>query len=116
MWNLPRNFTSSYVLDVRNGQSITVADMLDAISRAIKFIKANFNVNQEKYSMALKALEISQLRFMNHQGRKPSKREWHFLIDVFHEMEDMRTRNDTDKKENEKIALALDLLIDRYIE
>ena len=61
MWNLPRNFTSSYVLDVRNGQSITVADMLDAISRAIKFIKANFNVNQEKYSMALKALEITRV-------------------------------------------------------
>ena len=112
MWNHPNAFTSTYVLNARDGHSITVADMLEAISHAIQFIKAYFDVNQEKYKSALEMLKLCQLRFMNRQPRKPNKREWHFLIDVIHEMEDMRARNDADKKENERIALALDLLID----
>ena len=111
MWNRSNSFTSTYKLDVRNGHPITVADMSEAISHAIQFIKAH-DVNQEKYKLALEVLKLCQLRFMNKQTRKPNKREWHSLIDVIHEMEDMRARSDADRKENEKIALALDLLID----
>lgn len=113
MWNLPKFFTSTYVLDIRNGYPVTVADMLEAISHAIQFIKGHFDVNQEKYKSALEVLKLYQLRFMNRQIRKPNKRKWHFLVDVIHEMEDMRARNDADRKENERIALALDLLIDK---
>lgn len=116
MRNLPNYFTSTDILDIRNGHPVTVANMLEAISHAIQFIKAYFDVNQEKYKLALEALKLCQQKFLNKQPRKPYKREWHFLIDVIHEMEDMRARNDADRKENEKIALALSLLIDRYIE
>ena len=114
MWNHTNFFTSTYVLDVRNGNPITVADMLERISYAIQFIKAHFDVNQEKYKLALEALKICQLRFLNKQPQKPNKREWHFLIDVIREMEDMRARSDADRKENERIAFELDLLIDIF--
>lgn len=112
MWNSPNFFTSTYVLGTRNGQSITVADMLEAISRAVRFIKAHFDVNQEKYKLTLEVLKLCQRKLLNQPARKPYKREWHSLIDAIHEMEDMCARNDTDRKENERIALALSLLID----
>ena len=114
MWNHPNSFTSTYVLDIRNGHTITVADMLETISHAVQFIKAHFDVNQEKYKLALEALKLCQLRFLNKQHRKPHKREWHFLIDVIHEMEDMCAKSDADRKENERIAFELDLLINMF--
>ena len=113
---MPKIYTPTYVLGNRNGQSITVSDMLKAIEYAIQFIKANFNVNQEKYGAALKVFKIAELRFRNKQGRNPNKKELHFWVDVIHEIEDMRAKNDVGKKENEKIALALNLLIDMTIE
>lgn len=110
--NIQKTYTPTLVIGSRNGQTITVADMLKAIEYAIQFIKANFDVDQEKYEAALKVLKISELRFQNKQERNPRKKELQFLVDVIHEIEDMSAKNDVDKKENEKIAFALNLLID----
>lgn len=110
--NIPKYFVPTYVLGVRNGQSITVADMLNAIEYAIRFIKANFDVDQEKYAETLKFLKVSQAFFENKRTKPSKKKTLHFVVDVFHEMQDMRAVNDEQKKVNEEISLALDLLID----
>ena len=112
---MPKTYTPTYVLGSRNGQSITVADMLKAIEYAIQFIKANFNVDQEKYGAALKVFKIAELRFQNKQGRNPRKKELHFWVDVIHEIEDVHARTVAGKQENEKFALALNLLIDMSV-
>ena len=110
--NMPRYFVPTYVLGVRNGHSITVADMLNAIEYAIRFIKANFDVDQEKYAETLKFLKASKALFENKRTKISKKETLHFVVDVFHEMEDMNAVNDEQKKVNEEIALVLDLLID----
>lgn len=112
--NMPKFFTPTFVLGVRNGRSITVADMLNAIVYAIRFIKANFDVNQEKYAETLKFLKATKAIFENKQSKTVRKQTLHFVVDVFHEMEDLRAVNEEQKKMNEEIALALDLLIDMY--
>ncbi len=112
--NPPPFFTNTYILGTRNGQSITVADMLESIEYALQFIKANFNVDQEQYSSALKALKILQSILQNKRTRRFSTKQLHSLVDTIHEIEDIRAKNGADKKENEKIALALNLLIDMY--
>lgn len=110
--NIPKTYTPTYVLGSRNGQPITVADTLKAIEYAIAFIKANFDVNQEKYSSAIKVLKTIQSILQNRRTSKLGKEEMKLLVDMIHEIEDMRAKNDASKKENEEIALALDLLID----
>lgn len=110
--NMPRYFIPTFVLGVRNGQSITVADMLKVIEYAIRFIKANFDVDQEKYAETLKFLKASKALFENKRTKISKKETLHFVVDVFHEMEDMNAVNDEQKKVNEEIALVLDLLID----
>lgn len=110
--NMPKFFTPTFVLGVRNGKTVTVADMLNAIVYAIRFIKANFDVDQEKYAETLKFLKARKDFFENKQPKESKKETLHFVVDVFHEMEDMHAVNDDQKKVNEEIALALDLLID----
>lgn len=110
--NVPKYFVPTYVLGVRNGRSITVADMLNAIEYAICFIKANFGVDQEKYAQTLKFLKASKAFFENKRTTTSKKETLHFVVDVFHEMGDMHAVNDEQKKVNEEISLVLDLLID----
>lgn len=112
--NMPKFFTPTFVLGVRNGRPITVADMLNAIVYAIRFIKANFDVDQEKYAETLKFLKVSKAFFENKRTRPSKKKILHFVVDVFHEMQDMGTVNDEQKKVNEEISLVLDLLIEMY--
>lgn len=112
--NMPKCFVSTYVLGVRNGQSITVADMLNAIEYAIRFIKENFDVDQEKYAETLNFLKVSKACFENKRTRPTKKKILHFVVDVFHEMQDMSAANDEQKKVNEEISLVLDLLIEMY--
>lgn len=113
--NVPNFFTPTFVIGVRNGKTITVADMLNAIEDAMRFIKANFDVDQEKYAETLKFLKATKAIFENKQSKTVKKETLHFVVDVFHEKEDMYAVNSEKKKENEKISLALDLLIDMYI-
>lgn len=114
-FNIPKVFTPTYVLAVRNGKNITVSDMLSTIERAVKFIKANFNVDQEKYAETLKFLKICRLRFENKHTKQPKKKTAHFVADVFHEMQDMVALNDEEKRKNESYFMKLDFLIDMFI-
>lgn len=114
-FNMPKVFTPTCVLAVRNEKNITVSDMISTIERAVKFIKANFDVNQEKYAVTLKFLEICRLRFANKQTRQPKKKAAHFVVDVFHEMQDMVALNDEEKRKNEDYFMKLDFLIDMFI-
>lgn len=111
----PSVFCKNTLLGYSNGQPITVSNMFHAIEYAMKFIKENFDVDQEKYKMALKVFGKAHLMLENKQIQKPKKRELHFWVDVIHEIEDMHAKNDTAKQDNEKIALAFDLLIDMFV-
>ncbi|MCH5250365.1 MAG: hypothetical protein J1E98_10545 [Lachnospiraceae bacterium] len=109
---MPKFLTSTFVLGVVNGWEITVADMIQAIINAIRIIKANFDVNQEKYAETIKFLKACKAFYENKHPNQVQKKALHYVVDVFHEIEDMRAVSDEQKKENEKISLALDLLID----
>lgn len=112
---MPDRFTPTYVLGEVNNQSITVSDMLDQIKYTVRFIKANFNVDQEKYKETLVFLNLCQLRLQNQSTRQPTKQMAHFVVAVFHEIKDAHAKNDDMKRENEKISIALDMLIDKFI-
>lgn len=114
MRNRPKFFVPTFVLGRRNGYVITVADMLEVIENTMFFIKENFNVNQEKYSETIKFLHTCKSMYKNQPSTKPRKKAMHFVVDVFHEIQDMRAANDEQKKENEEISAALDLLIDMF--
>ena len=115
-FNIPKIFLPTHVLAVQNGKNITVSDMLNVIETAVKFIKANFNVNQEKYAETLKFLKICKLRFENQHTKQPKKKIVHFAADVFHEMQDMNASNDEEKRQNEDFFMKLDFLIDMFIQ
>ena len=55
------------------------------------------------------------MRFLNQQVKEPHKKDLHILLDVIHEMKDRWAKNDAEKSRNERTALALSLLIDKYI-
>lgn len=78
-------------------------------------IKVNFDVDQEKYAETLKFLKASKALLENKRTKTSKKETLHFVVDVFHEMEDMNAVNDEQKKVNEEIALVLDLLVDIYM-
>ena len=113
--NIPKVFTPKYVLAIRNGNNVTVSDMLSAIEMAVKFIKANFKVDQEKYAETLNFLKICRLRFENKQTKQPKKKTAHFAVEVFHEMRDMHATNDEEKRWNEDLSMKLDLLISMFV-
>lgn len=114
-FNMPKIFTPTYVLAVQNGKNITVSDMLSTIEDAVKFIKAKFNVDQERYAETLNFLKICRLRFENKRTKQPKKKTAHLVVDVFHEMQDMVALNDEEKRKNENYFMKLDFLIDMFI-
>lgn len=111
---VPQKFTPMYVLGVHQGREITVSDMLQQIKYALRYIKANFDVNQEKYKIAIAFLMFCELRLNNQSAKKPNKRALHLVIDVFHEMQDRFAKDDAAKRKNEDISLAIDILIDQF--
>ena len=115
MCNLPARFTPTYVIGVVHGQNITVSDMLSQIQYIVSFIKANFDVNQKKYKEALQFLKLCELRFQNKSSMKLKKKIAHSIVEVFHEIKDMYAENDIMKRENENIAISINMLIDMFI-
>lgn len=115
IYNLPVRFTPIYVIGVVNGQNVTVSDMLSQIQYIVRFIKVNFNVNQKKYKETLQFLKLCELRFQNKSSMKPRKEMAHFTVEVFHEIEDMYAKNEAMKRENENIAISMNMLIDMFI-
>lgn len=112
---IPNHFTSSYVLMIRNGMPMTVADLLDRIENAISFIKANFNVDQEKFANTLKVLKFVKSCIDNRHPKRPYKKCILDFIEVVHEIEDMYAKNDIEKQKNEEIATTMKLLVNIFI-
>jgi len=88
--------------------------MLNQIEYAVRFIRANFDIDQNKYKETLEFLKMCKLIFQNKSPGKPNKSMAHFVVEVFHEIQDLHAKNEAMRKENEKIALALDLLIEKF--
>lgn len=112
---IPSHFTGSYVLIMRNEMPMTVAELLDRIENAISFIKANFNVDQEKYANTLKVLKFLKACLDNKHPRRPYKKCILAFIEVTHEIEDMHAKNYLEKKKNEEIAMTMKMLANIFI-
>ena len=115
IYAMPSLFTRSLVLATRNEMPITVADLLDRIGNAISFIKANFDVDQEKYANSLKVLRFAKTCLDNKHPRRPHKSCILAFIEVTHEIEDMHAKNDIEKQKNEEIAMTMKMLTNIFI-
>ena len=115
IYAIPSHFTRSFVLATRNEMPMTVADLLDRIENAVSLIKANFDVDQEKYANTLKVLKFFKAWLDNKRLKRPYKKCILSSIEVAHEIEDMHAKNDREKKKNEEIAMTLKMLAKIFI-
>lgn len=115
IYNAPTKYTPTYVLGVHKGRPVTVSEMLKHIGYLIRYIKAHYNVNQEEYKETISFLSLCELRLQNQSVKKPKNRAMHFAVKVFHEIQDHCAANEAIRRENENIALALDVVIDLLI-
>lgn len=102
----------STVLATNGKENLTVSQMLKSAEYLIKFIKDNFDVDEERYSITIIFLKSVQLMSNNGSADKPTKEDAHIIIDVMHEIADIHARNESEKKLNEEIAVSLNLLIE----
>lgn len=109
-----QRLTASTVIGEYENQKITVSQMLSIAAYCTKFIKAHFNVNERKYSFAIVALKMLELRLNNQNTDKLTAEQLKCVVDVIHEIADLHSQSDISKQENEKIAFELKALIDLY--
>lgn len=106
-----QRFTASTVLGEFEGQKITVSQMMIAVETYIKYIKDHFDINKKAYSMTLIALKSLRLHLLNQSADKPTAEQLKCVVDVLHEIADMRMQSDVDKQKNDKTASELKMLI-----
>ena len=102
----------STVLATNGKENMTVSQMLKSAAYLIKFIKDNFDVDENRYSVTIIFLKSVQLVLNNGSADKPTKEDAHIIIDVMREMADIHAKSEGEKKLNEEIAVALNLLIE----
>ena len=102
----------STVLATNGKENMTVSQMLKSAAYLIKFIKDNFGVDESRYSVTIIFLKSVQLVLNNGSADKPTKEDAHIIIDVMREMADIHAKSEGEKKLNEEIAVALNLLIE----
>ncbi len=102
----------STVLATNGKDNLTVSQMLKSAEYLIKFIKDNFDVDEDRYSITIIFLKSVQLVLNNGSADKPTKEDAHIIIDVMREMADIHAKSEGEKKLNEEIAVALNLLIE----
>lgn len=102
----------STVLATNGKDNLTVSQMLKSAEYLIKFIKDNFDVDEDRYSITIIFLKSVQLVLNNGSADKPAKEDAHIIIDVMHEIADIHAKSEGEKKLNEEIAVALNLLIE----
>ena len=102
----------STVLATNGKENLTVSQMLKSAEYLIKFIKDNFDVDENRYSVTIIFLKSVQLVLNNGSADKPTKENAHIIIDVMHEIADIHAKSEGEKKLNEEIAVALNLLIE----
>ncbi len=100
------------VLTTNGKDNLTVSQMLKSAEYLIKFIKDNFDVDENRYSVTIIFLKSVQLVLNNGSADKPTKEDAHIIINVMHEIADIHARNESEKKLNEEIAVSLNLLIE----
>ncbi|MEY8332232.1 hypothetical protein AALB53_03785 [Lachnospiraceae bacterium 47-T17] len=76
----------STVLATNGKENLTVSQMLKSAEYLIKFIKDNFDVDEERYSITIIFLKSVQLMLNNGSADKPTKEDAHIIIDVMHEL------------------------------
>ncbi len=102
----------STVLATNGKDNLTVSQMLKSAEYLIKFIKDNLDVDEDRYSITIIFLKSVQLVLNNGSADKPTKEDAHIIIDVMHEIADIHAKSEGEKKLNEEIAVALNLLIE----
>ncbi len=102
----------STVLATNGKENMTVSQMLKLTAYLIKFIKDNFDVDENRYSVTIIFLKSVQLVLNNGSADKPTKEDAHIIIDVMHEIADIHAKSEGERKLNEEIAVALNLLIE----
>ena len=102
----------STVLATNGKENMKVSQMLKSAAYLIKFIKDNFGVDESRYSLTIIFLKSVQLVLNNGSADKPTKEDAHIIIDVMHEIADIHAKSEGEKKLNEEIAVALNLLIE----
>lgn len=102
----------STVLATNGKENMTVSQMLKSAAYLIKFIKDNFDVDENRYSVTIIFLKSVQLVLNNGSADKPTKEDAHIIIDVMREMADIHAKSEGERKLNEEIAVALNLLIE----
>ena len=102
----------STVLATNGKENMTVSQMLKLTAYLIKFIKDNFDVDENRYSVTIIFLKSVQLVLNNGSADKPTKEDAHIIIDVMHEIANIHAKSEGEKKLNEEIAVALNLLIE----
>lgn len=107
-----RKLQGSTVLATNGKDNLTVSQMLKSAEYLIKFIKDNFDVDEDRYSITIIFLKSVQLVLNNGSADKPTKEDAHIIIDVMHEIADIHAKSKGEKKLNEEIAVALNLLIE----
>ncbi len=102
----------STVLATNGKENMTVSQMLKSAAYLIKLIKDNYDVDENRYSVTIIFLKSVQLVLNNGSADKPTKEDAHIIIDVMHEIADIHAKSEGEKKLNEEIAVALNLLIE----
>ena len=102
----------STVLATNGKENMTVSQMLKSTAYLIRFIKDNFDVDENRYSVTIIFLKSVQLVLNNGSADKPTKEDAHIIIDVMHEIANIHAKSEGEKKLNEEIAVALNLLIE----
>lgn len=102
----------STVLATNGKENMKVSQMLKSAAYLIKFIKDNFGVDESRYSVTIIFLKSVQLVLNNGSADKPTKEDAHIIIDVMHEIADIHAKSEGERKLNEEIAVALNLLIE----
>ena len=102
----------STVLATNGKENMTVSQMLKSTAYLIRFIKDNFDVDENRYSVTIIFLKSVQLVLNNGSADKPTKEDAHIIIDVMHEIADIHAKSEGERKLNEEIAVALNLLIE----
>ena len=78
----------STVLATNGKENLTVSQMLKSAAYLIKFIKDNFDVDENRYSVTIIFLKSVQLVLNNGSVDKPTKEDAHIIIDVMHRSEE----------------------------
>lgn len=113
LFTVPHGKLQGSTVLAKNGKdNLTVSQMLKSAEYLIKFIKDNFDVDEDRYSITIIFLKSVQLVLNNGSADKPTKEDAHIIIDVMHEIADIHAKSEGEKKLNEEIAVALNLLIE----